>query len=104
MIGIWTDQCGPACSPWISGSTSNPEFALQYHDELDAVMAVASGGGSWSPDNHRCWPDPGTWFWIDHHDRYQPILSCSRADGLPPKKIAASSFKAFSADVPAEQG
>ncbi len=40
MIGIWTDQCGPACLPRSAWSTSNPQFTLHYHDELDAVMTV----------------------------------------------------------------
>jgi hypothetical protein len=40
MICVWTDQCGPACFPCVALATSNPQFALHYHDELDTVMTM----------------------------------------------------------------
>ena len=65
MICVWTDQCGPACFPCVALATSNPQFALHYHDELDTVMTMPSGCEPWSPDNHCRRPDPGAGIWID---------------------------------------
>lgn len=68
MIGIWPDQCGPACLPRSAWSTSNPQVALHYHQELDTVMTVPSGCEPRSPHHHCRRPDPSAGIGMHYHD------------------------------------